>query len=87
MHYVYWLHRHRRRKRLGYARRSIGCIKKENLLGVRSKFRDLIGVVVGIDPRTLQELKCKAGVQDNEQAILKAVRHFLACPYDIEKED
>jgi len=62
-------------------------MKKENLLGVKSKFRDSIGVVVRIDSRTLQELKRKAGVQDNEQAVLKAVRHFLACPYDIEEED
>jgi len=88
MHYVYWLHRHKfRRKRLGYAWRSIGYMKKENLLGVRPKFRDLIGVVVGLDPRTLQELKCKARVQDNEQAILKAIKHYLRCQYDIDEED
>jgi len=48
-----------------------------------SGFKDYIGVVVGIDPRTLMELKRKAGVQDNEQAVLTAIRHFLRCPYDI----
>ena len=52
-----------------------------------SGFKDYIGVVVGIDPRTLMELKRKAGVQDNEQAVLKAIRHYLRCPYDINGED
>ena len=98
MHYVYWLHRCKRR---GMMRRSLKeemkilselsrgvleMLKPKRKEITSSGFKDYIGVVVGIDPKTLMELKRKAGVQDNEQAILKAVRHYLSCNFDIEED-
>ena len=79
MHYVYWLHRHKRRR----WRRSV--FRGRPVL--TSKTNDYIGVLVSLTPDTLRELKKKAGVQDNEQAVLKAIRHYLRCPYDVNEED
>ncbi len=112
MHYVYWLHRYKRKKwRLQKPSSSgVAMSKMAELLDkieeiadriimrklmstiqerketISGGFKDYIGVVVGIDPKTLMELKKKAGVQDNEQAILKAVRHYLSCNFDIEED-
>ena len=51
-----------------------------------AKSRDYIGVFLSLTPDTLRELKKKAGVQDNEQAVLKAIRHYLNCNFDIEED-
>ena len=99
MHYVYWLHRCKRR---GMMRRSLKeemkilselsrgvleMLKPKRKEITSSGFKDYIGVFISLTPEMLSELKKKAGVQDNEQAILKAIRHFLKCQFDVNEED